>query len=90
MTKQLISNQIGEKITNNSPRGFFYSLGNEKEFEHESHVGNAAVDYSDADHDFQNLDTASRKWFLQNLYLNDIIAWKQDYKNRNSSVEVPY
>ncbi len=90
MRTQLISNQKGEKITSKSPQGFFYTLGNTKEFEHEFQIGNPAIDYRDADYDFQNLDAKSREWFLKNLYINDQIAWQQDYKNRNYSGEVSW
>ena len=86
MKAQLTQNQKGEKFTSNIPQELFSNLGNSIEFEPESQSGDLAIE-NYGDHDFANMDSGTRKWFLGNLYMNDLAAWAKDYKMKIHSSE---
>jgi len=79
MKTRQIQTQKGEKITPNIHQEFLYNPGNSIEYALEPLVGSLS-----------SIDSKTREWFLENLYINDTTAWAKDYKRRIHTSEESY
>ena len=77
MSQTKLVTKNGGGITNKIPKGFFYNPENYIRSQ------NRVIDLGE-------MDTETRKWFLTNLFQNDITSWAKDYQLKVSSSEVPY